>query len=161
MHAVPLTSSKNRQIELVADLRAYYGVGSAGKKFLQEGMRRLNWDAEALRRQMHSGLFLRLQQHSALKITSRGTSHPPPCAPRRIRRAAAHRGFRRSGSCDFASQSSSLRSSANLTPSAQANPATEQCEARQDSHSCRLHRRNFGIMFVSREAHVVVQRNDE
>jgi hypothetical protein len=37
-----------------------------------------------------------------------------------------HRGLRRSGSCDFASQSSSLRSSANLTPSAQANPATQQ-----------------------------------
>ena len=39
---------------------------------------------------------------------------------------AALRGLRRSGSCDFASQSSSLRSSANLTPSAQAHLATEQ-----------------------------------
>ena len=42
---------------------------------------------------------------------------------------ASLRGLRRSGSCDFASQSSSLRSSANLTPSAQANHATQRCRA--------------------------------
>ena len=48
------------------------------------------------------------------------------CTPRAAANLGNSRGLRRSGSCDFASQSSSLRSSANLTPSAQANPATQQ-----------------------------------
>ncbi len=68
------------------------------------------------------------------------------CQRRNIR--CGTRGFRRSGSCDFASQSSSLRSSANLTPSAQANPATEQCEvpnARLFHTSCW----DFGIIIMS------------